>query len=154
MSADDPQGPAILCWDGSESAQRAIAQSARILGDGHRALVLFVHVPTEAAKGVLGGPSGPDAPVLGSAEAEALLERGVAAARDAGFDATGLRVAADRKTAPIILDTAEERDAPVIVMGQRGRSGIRQALLGTVSREVINSYHRPVLVVGAQPTQQ
>jgi nucleotide-binding universal stress UspA family protein len=32
-------------------------------------------------------------------------------------------------------------------MGQRGLSGLKSALLGSVSREVVNAYHRPVVVV-------
>jgi nucleotide-binding universal stress UspA family protein len=41
---------------------------------------------------------------------------------------------------------AEELDAPAIVMG-RGMSGLKSAVLGSVSREVVNAYHRPVLLV-------
>jgi nucleotide-binding universal stress UspA family protein len=56
-------------------------------------------------------------------------------------------VAADRPTAEIIVSTAEELDWPAIVMGQRGHSGLKSALLGSVSRDVINAYHRPVIIV-------
>jgi hypothetical protein len=73
-----------LRWDGSDSARRGIRQAARILGDGDRAIVLFVHVPTEAAKGVLAGSRGPDAPVIGVADAEDLLAHGLEVARDVG----------------------------------------------------------------------
>jgi hypothetical protein len=48
MSADALEGPVLLCWDGSASASSAIAHAARIVGRGRRAMVLFVHVPTEA----------------------------------------------------------------------------------------------------------
>jgi nucleotide-binding universal stress UspA family protein len=148
MSAEDPAGPAVLCWDGSASAARAIRQAAKILGAGHRAVVFFAHVPTESSRGLLAGPSGPDAPIMGVTDAEGLLEQGVRAARDAGFDASGMLVHAERKTAALIIETADEQDAPVIVMGQRGRSAIGVALLGSVARDVINGFHRPVLVVG------
>jgi nucleotide-binding universal stress UspA family protein len=147
MSAEDPTGPALLCWDGSESARRAIRQAAKLLGAGRRALVLFAHVPTESAPGLLGGLSGPDAPIMGVSDAEVLMEQGVELAREAGFEATPLSVAADRKTAAIIVAAAEEHDAPVIVMGQRGRSAIGAAMLGSVARDVINSFHRPVILV-------
>jgi nucleotide-binding universal stress UspA family protein len=58
-----------------------------------------------------------------------------------------LLVQADRGIAEIITATAEEVDAPAIVMGQRGRSGLKTALLGSVSRDVVNAYHRPVIIV-------
>jgi nucleotide-binding universal stress UspA family protein len=148
MSAEQPRGPALLCWDGSEAALSAIQHAADIVGHGHPALVLFAHVPTEAARGLLGGLSGPDAPIMGSADAEVLVERGVSAAREAGFDATGLQVVAERKTAEIIEETAEAHNAPLIVMGQRERSGLGKLLLGSVSRELLNSFHRPVLLIG------
>jgi nucleotide-binding universal stress UspA family protein len=54
---------------------------------------------------------------------------------------------ADRRTAELIAATAEELDAPAIVMGQRGLSGLKSAVLGSVSRDVANTYHRPVIVV-------
>jgi nucleotide-binding universal stress UspA family protein len=145
VTDEDPHGPAIFCYDGSESAARAIRLARPVLGDRHPAVVLFVHTPTERSLGGLG--RGPDAPILGAADAEAIVERGVALAREAGFEAEGLQVAADRKTAEVIADVAQRRDADVIVMGQRGRSGVASTLLGSVSRDVINSFHRPVLVV-------
>jgi nucleotide-binding universal stress UspA family protein len=40
----------------------------------------------------------------------------------------------------------EELDAPGIVIGQRGLSGLNSAVLGSISREVINAYHPPVVV--------
>jgi nucleotide-binding universal stress UspA family protein len=140
----------LLCWDGSASAASAILHAARIVGDGRSAIVFFAYVPTEEHRGVLAGPSGPDAPIVGPADAEVVLEEGVGVAREAGFDATGELVVADRKTAEIIVATANERGAPLIVMGQRGRSGLKAALLGlgSVAQEVLKSFDGPVMLVG------
>ena len=44
-------------------------------------------------------------------------------------------------------ESSEEADAPAIVMGQRGRSGLKSFLLGSVSRDVVNAQHRPVILV-------
>jgi nucleotide-binding universal stress UspA family protein len=55
----------------------------------------------------------------------------VAFAREAGYDVEPVLVQADR----------------AIAMGQRGRSGLKTALLGSVSRDVVNAYHRPVILV-------
>lgn len=148
MPATDFNSPALLCWDGSEGAVSAIHHAGRILGPGREAVVLFAHVPTESARGILGGLSGPDAPIMGITDAEDLLERGVSVAREAGFNATGLRIAAERKTAEIVVALAEERDAVLIVMGQRRRSALGTLLLGSVARDVLNSNHRPVMLVG------
>lgn len=105
---------------------------------------------------MLAGTSGPDAHIVGPADAEDTLEEGVRVAQQAGFDASGQRIAADRKTAEIITATAQEHDASLIVMGQRGRSGLKGALLGSVAQGVLGSYDGPVMLVGrdaAAPTQ-
>lgn len=141
-------GPALICWDNSDAAERAIQHAARILGQGHRAIVLFAYVPTEAARGPLGGLGGPDAPIMGVTDAEHLLERGVAAARAAGLDATGLAVIAERRTSEIIAALAEEHNAVLIVMGQPKRSQVGRLLLGSVAREVLGLHERPVMLVG------
>jgi nucleotide-binding universal stress UspA family protein len=45
-----------------------------------------------------------------------------------------------------IVDVARERDASIIVLGARGLSGIKQALLGSVSEKVARHADRPVLL--------
>ena len=46
-----------------------------------------------------------------------------------------------------IVDLAEKLSAGLIVVGSRGLSGIRRALIGSVSDSVIRHAHCPVLVV-------
>ncbi len=46
-----------------------------------------------------------------------------------------------------IVTLAEEIGAGLIVMGGRGRGGIRRALIGSVSDSVVRHAHCPVLVV-------
>lgn len=145
-----PHGPVILCWDGSRGAAEAVRHARTILGPGRRAIVLFAHVPTESARGILAGLSGPDAPVMGSADAEVVIEDGLQAARAAGFDATAALISADRKTAELISEVAEKEDAPMIAMGQRQRSALGTLLLGSVAREVLAGRHRPVLLAGPE----
>jgi nucleotide-binding universal stress UspA family protein len=47
----------------------------------------------------------------------------------------------------VIADYAEEYDVDLIVMGSHGRSGVRRALLGSVTERTLRSTHVPVLVV-------
>jgi nucleotide-binding universal stress UspA family protein len=149
VTIEEPHGPFVLCWDGSEGAERAIRLAPALLGSGRPAKLLYVYKPVErslgAAQGITGGRI--NAPVSGETDALQTLDRGVKIAADAGFDAEPLLVEADRGTAEIIAATAEELDAPAIVMGQRGRSALKSALLGSVSRDVVNAYHRPVILV-------
>jgi nucleotide-binding universal stress UspA family protein len=51
------------------------------------------------------------------------------------------------KAATAIVDLAENLSAGLIVVGSRGLSGIRRALMGSVSDSVIRHAHCPVLVV-------
>jgi nucleotide-binding universal stress UspA family protein len=50
----------------------------------------------------------------------------------------------------VIVDYADTHDVDAIVMGSHGRSGIKRALLGSVTERVLRSTHRPVLVVGEE----
>ena len=46
-----------------------------------------------------------------------------------------------------IVHLAEDVGAGLIIMGSRGRGGIRRALMGSVSDSVVRHAHCPVLVV-------
>ncbi len=48
-----------------------------------------------------------------------------------------------------IVSLAEGLDAGLIVMGSRGRGGIRRALMGSVSDSVVRHAHCPVMVMRA-----
>jgi nucleotide-binding universal stress UspA family protein len=58
-----------------------------------------------------------------------------------------LAVRSEWNTWSTILDVAEERDAALVVLGSRGLSGVKSALLGTVSTPVLHHCSRPVLIV-------
>jgi nucleotide-binding universal stress UspA family protein len=46
-----------------------------------------------------------------------------------------------------IVDLAEEIGAGLIVMGSRGRGGMKRALMGSISDSVVRHAHCPVMVV-------
>jgi nucleotide-binding universal stress UspA family protein len=52
-----------------------------------------------------------------------------------------------------VLD-AESRDADLVVVGSRGRSGIVAAVLGSVSRHVVHNARCPVVVVKADEADE
>ena len=59
------------------------------------------------------------------------------------------RLIAEGDPCAVICDTAGAQDVDLIVMGKIGRRGARRILMGSVTRRVIESSDRPVLVVGA-----
>jgi nucleotide-binding universal stress UspA family protein len=146
----------LFAYDGSESADRAIAASAGLLnGDERNAVVLTVWEPlvVEALRALRFGGSVPPIPPgvaelddSAEAEAEQLAEHGAELVREAGFEPRAVWVADARRIADAIIERAKELDADVIVTGTRGLAGVA-ALLGSVSNHVVQHAHRPVLVV-------
>jgi len=54
------------------------------------------------------------------------------------------------KPAQTIIDASRAREADLIIVGNRGQSGILDWMLGSVSQRVVNSCTAPVLVVKDQ----
>src|SRR5215217_2800607 len=63
-----------------------------------------------------------------------------------GGDVAGSHLGVGRPDA-VIIGQAEQIGAGVIVMGSRGRGGVRRALMGSVSDSVVRHAHCPVMVV-------
>ncbi len=146
--------PALLCFDGSDDARRAIAEGAALLGGGP-ALVVHVWEPlsTLMLRNPLMHSPGPlveQATELDAAGAEAarlLAEEGARIARAAGFDAEAVCIKTDDGVWPRIVELAEERDVRAIVLAPRGLSRVGSVLLGSVSSGVAHHCRRPLLVI-------
>lgn len=163
------RGPLLLCYDGSDAARRAVERAGALTGGGE-AVVLTVwesvgsallrHAPpgdTEFGRDAKGIAEDVVAELDSSTaeRAEATAAQGAEVARAAGFDARplahrALADTAERSAVTVwraVLDVAEERDAELIVLGSRGRSGVKSMLLGSVSYGVVHHSKLPVLVV-------
>jgi nucleotide-binding universal stress UspA family protein len=154
--------PVLLCFDGSENAENAIAGAGRLLG--HRSAVVItisepirVWEPYDPAT-ILDAPIGKlaakalELEEIADEVAQEQVNRGVEVARAAGFDAQGRVV--QGKAWRAICDVADELDAGAIVLGARGLSRVQSALLGSVSATVAVHAGRPVLIVHQRPPQQ
>jgi nucleotide-binding universal stress UspA family protein len=152
----------LLCFDGSEDAENAIASAGTLLGP-RSAVVITISEPLRIWE-----PYDPatifDAPI-GKLAAKALeleeiadevaqerVNRGVELACAAGFDAQGRVV--QGKPWRAICDVADELDAAAIVLGARGLSRVQSALLGSVSATVSVHAGRPVLIVHQRLPQE
>jgi nucleotide-binding universal stress UspA family protein len=78
-----------------------------------------------------------------------LLERAQSEARAAGVDAAET-FARQGDAADAILDVAEEQDADLIVVGNKGMTGAKRFLLGSVPNKV--SHHAPCSVLIVRTT--
>jgi len=149
-----PADTVLLAYDGSESAQAAIQQAASLFPD--RPLLVLSVARSVAATGsasIAGIPAG----VAGEAiirldeearrQAEALAEEGATGAEAAGMEATGVGALSDGTIWGTIVRVAEDKNVAAVMVGSRGRSDLRSALLGSVSSGVIHHCDRPVVVV-------
>lgn len=77
--------------------------------------------------------------------ADQRLSEALAVAHAAGTEVEATIV--ERAPAEALVALAEERDARVIVIGTRGESPLRGALLGSTAHKLLHVTDRPVLVI-------
>ena len=138
--------PVLFAYDGSEQAKAAIREAGRQLRTGRRAIVLTVWRPLATVP--LGTAAGVES--LGrdetlEREARGVAREGAVLAQSAGFDAEPVAELGD----PVwqgIVDSADEHDAGIVVMGSHGRTGVARALLGSVAAAAARHTDRPVLI--------
>ena len=149
----------VFGYDGSDDAQRAIVATAALLSGPALVAHVWEPVPGGAATAVASpGVAGAGLGQLAGAEREiedearTLVEDGARRAREAGFDAEPVLLRGKGGGAwRDLLDLADERGATVVVVGRRGVSRLRSALLGSVSDGAVKHAHVPVLVVPPAP---
>jgi nucleotide-binding universal stress UspA family protein len=154
VSRDERAGLVLIAYDGSRPSQIAIEQAARLF-PGATALIVTswrsVSAAAGAARAALPQAMIDDAvrslDAAAEAEATRLSGEGAAQARQEGMRASGVAVRADPSIWASIVATAHEHDARAVVVGSRGCSGLRSALLGSVSNALVHRCSRPVVVV-------
>ena len=146
--ATTPTGPVLFAYDGSELAALAIEQAGRQLAPGQEALVVCVWQPADV--GFV--PVGSDHLDAGSGSRGQGRRRGGRRTRS-GRWRTGrgsAQTAWPSGRCPTwkgIVETAEERDASLIVLGSHRRTGLVGHLLGSVAAAVVSHAACSVLVV-------
>lgn len=139
----------VAALDGSETAELALREAldSGVADDGSLVLAHVLQPPVAASSPYL-----PHTIQLAheeihirEARMREYLER-VAAQDWLAGRAVEVRVVADYKPAPAILDVATELDADLIVLGTHGRGGFRRLILGSVADKVIRGTRRAVFV--------
>lgn len=137
----------VVGTDGSDTARQAVGQAIELaasLGAAVEIVSAYEPVPSQRLRG-----ERRDAPedlqwAIGPREdVESTLEAAAAAAREAGVAVNIYPRLGD--PADAILDVAEERHADLIVVGNRGMTGAKRFLLGSVPNKV--SHHAPCSVM-------
>ncbi len=156
----------LVATDGSENAERAVHFSAQVADRRQQAEVTVVYVHllvTHAPLGVSSlTPENPlqMTPVIAEMEAaaapqdlahaQAIVDRAVAEIRSlvTSPDVTvSGRVVEHTRVDEGILQAAADTQADIIVVGTRGLSALRGAIMGSVSHSLIEKATCPVLVV-------
>jgi nucleotide-binding universal stress UspA family protein len=118
-------GSIVVGTDGSDTAKEAVRQAVELAKSvGAELLVVSAFATT-------------------TDDVAPLLAAAAATAQDAGVPVQALPRPCD--PADAILDVAEERDADLIVVGNKGTSGAKRFLLGSVPNRV--SHHAPCSVL-------
>lgn len=143
--------PLILCVDGSELAIGALRAGLELFGDdGPIVLVTVVEPPDPSlvtGSGHSGGVMTPDQLQRSQDSTIAAAREVLASARTAlGLESAAARVL-EGGAGAAICDHAAQIGARAIVIGSRGRGGLRRAVLGSVSDHVVRHAPCPVLVV-------
>jgi nucleotide-binding universal stress UspA family protein len=150
--ASSADGPLLLCFDGSDDARRALERAGALFA-GRHALVATVWHPVADLDGLAwtgATASRVDVVELNRAAAEdaaRIADEGVRVALASGLKPEPWPVEASGPVWSTIVELADRHDAAAIVMGSRGLTGLRSALLGSVSSAVVHHANRPTLVI-------
>ena len=135
----------LLATDGSEDAQLAATTAWKLAAVTNSELHVLHVGPTTLIPYNSSMPEGTE-PARAKREAEKLLNEQVKRIESAGGSVaqSHLRIGG---AAEEIVALGEEMEAGLIVVGSRGREGIRRALMGSVSDAVVRHAHCPVMIV-------
>jgi nucleotide-binding universal stress UspA family protein len=154
----------LVPTDGSEYAERAVRFSAQVADRRQVAevTVLYVHlrvqpISQERASVQVPGEPRHEVPLIHDetkaeelVHAQEIVDRAVAEIKSLvtspDVTVTG-RVVVDDRIDEGILKVADETRADIIVMGTRGLSALRGAIMGSVSHALIEKATCPVLIV-------
>jgi nucleotide-binding universal stress UspA family protein len=142
----------VVGTDGSETAGKAVEEAidlAKSVGGALRIVSAYEPVP----KAVLREDAKQTPPDLQwmvnpRAEVDQTLSDAAELVREAGVEVETF--AREGDPADAILDVAEERDADLIIVGNKGMTGARRFLLGSVPNKV--SHHAPCSVLIVRTT--
>jgi nucleotide-binding universal stress UspA family protein len=137
----------VVGTDGSETAVEAVREAAalaRTLGASIELVCAYEPVPSQRLRQeARGAPQDLQWMVNPREDVEATLREATETVEAAGVPVTAY--AREGDPADAILDVAEERGADLIVVGNKGMTGAKRFLLGSVPNKV--SHHAPCSVL-------
>jgi nucleotide-binding universal stress UspA family protein len=142
----------VVGTDGSETAAEAVRQAvdlAKLAGAQLSIVSAYEPVPKRRLQGEQeGAPADVQHEIGPREDVNLVLDAAAAEAKKAGLDVQTHPVEAN--PAEAILEVAEETDADLIVVGNKGMTGARRFLLSSVPNNV--SHHAPCSVIIVRTT--
>ncbi|MDI3243193.1 universal stress protein [Arthrobacter sp. AL08] len=143
----------LIAYDGSPNAQSAL-QTVASLFPGATAVLLYARQPLEGfAAHLEGHPALEELKELDAAAldvSEQIAAEGAQMARRLGLIVEPLVSSTMATASEAIVDTAEEKNVDLIVLGSRGLRGFKATLLGSTSANVLHHATRPTLVIPSE----
>ena len=138
----------LVAVDGSNHADKALTQAIDLAESEHSRLTLIAGVSRAPAIAIFGvsGAALAELEADARSSAEAVLRRARERVPD---DVSVTTILTDEPIGPALIEQIKRGGHDLIAMGSRGRGAIRTALLGSVSRYVLNHSPIPVLIVHA-----
>ncbi len=148
-------GRIVVGVDGSKHSESAIRWAARMArGMGSEVVAVFAVAPPVYFDG---GFLAPVVPPQFDLEWRAGMKTQFEEEWCKSLRDTGVRYRAimeDGRPASVIAQVADSVNADVIVIGRRGRGGVAELVLGSVSHELVLHSKRPILVISTDPPTQ
>jgi nucleotide-binding universal stress UspA family protein len=136
----------LLPIDGSPAALEAVMFAIRLAGDGLNTTAVLANVQEHASLYELMVAHDPQVIEQVSADAGAnILKSAQALLEDAGIAYESEIAIGD--PAHTLVDILENYGCDLVVMGARGASTLRSALMGSVSNELLHAAGVPVMIV-------
>jgi nucleotide-binding universal stress UspA family protein len=146
-------GSIVVGTDGSETAREAVKQAAQLAkAVGASVLLVSAYEPVSEARlrhERSDVPEDVSWMVNPREDVQGVLDQEAEVVKAAGVDAVET-FAREGDPADAILDVAEERGADLVVVGNKGMTGARRFLLGSVPNKV--SHHAPCNVMIVRTT--
>jgi nucleotide-binding universal stress UspA family protein len=140
---DERAGTIVVGTDGSESAERAVREASGLArATGSRLVIVSAFSGLHPYREQIETSAREDLVHLGDV-ADQLLMR--AAAEVDGDDIKVETASRDGDPAEVLSDIATEENADMIIVGDRGLTGVSRFLLGSVSQKL--SHHAPCSVL-------
>jgi nucleotide-binding universal stress UspA family protein len=148
-------GRIVVGVDGSQHSEAAIKWAVRMArGMGSEVVAVFAIAPPVYFDG---GFLAPVVPPQFDEEWRAGMKNEFEAVWCKSLRDAGVRyrtIMQDGRPASVIAQVADSVNADVIVIGRRGRGGVAELVLGSVSHELVLHSKRPILVISTDPPTQ